>query len=336
MTRASNAGIQRGLTAPLTQWLTYPMRMTEAMFNRRLTFGQKMSMLSTQIALYGPAGVLGGNVGQIIYGWEDIDNTTKSVLADGLAGLVSEVTGTNWREGARVLDVPAKFLKMLSPEGGVNIKSVAAAGGWEYIKDMTSTIVDFTVRVPFTNMEFTDAVYKMATNKDLASSFKNISRALIAMKYNKMINHKGITVNDPSATQIIGQILGYEPNEMFYQRMVDVMTMDQDELVKHSVEELDDIISRIQRYNLEDPEDYLNDENYNRLLHEFDYRTRMIETVLLDATGEGADARNKFNTQLLKKIAGLDDLSEKAIDKAIRNLNNSTQALIVDIMRRDK
>ena len=336
MTRASNAGIQRGLTAPLTQWLTYPMRMFETMFNRRLTKAQKLQLLGSQIALYGPAGVLGGNVGQIIYGWEDMSPEVKSLLSDGLAGLTAEITGVDFREGPRVLEVPAKFLKMLDPEAGVNVKTIAAAAGWGYIRDMSSTIYDLTIRVPFTDMEFVDAAYKMATNKNLASSFKNVARTTIAMKYNKLINHKGITVSDPSTSQIIGQLLGYQPNEMYHQRMVDVLTMNQKELVDEHVGELDDIISRIQRYELEDAEKYLQDENYKRLLNEFTSRVRLLETALMDATGNGSNALNMFTTSVLKKVAGLEDLSDKAIEKALKNLNNSTQALIVEIFRRDK
>lgn len=341
MTRSSNSALQRGLTAPLTQWLTYPMRMAEKLLlpSGHLTGKQRLQLGAAMLALYGPSGLAGDSVGEWIYGWDKIkDPKLKSLLSDGLMGLASELTGWDLRSGPRIGNLLKKFYELFAVgDGEINAKSLmAAAGGWEYLKEQAEALYGLVVRVPFTDYEFFDWAYKTAQSPNTASMFKNTAKVAIALKTNQLINHKGITVSNPSAGQLVGQLLGYQPNEMYHQRMVDVMVMKQNELVKDCVDSLDDILSRISKYNLVDVEKYKDDEYYRSLTREFDGQFRALSSAL-EALPEGTDAVGAFNKAVFEKIwGGIKDLSEEAKHKAIQHLPNGTKALILDIMERDK
>jgi hypothetical protein len=340
MTRSSNSSLQRGLTAPLTQWLSYPMRMAEALFNRRLTAKQKLQLGGAMLALYGPAGVAGDSVGEWIYGWDRIeDPKLKSLLSDGLAGIASELTGMDLRSGPRIGNLLEKFYELFAVgDGEINAKSLMAiAGGWDYIAEQAESVWGLFVRVPFTDYEFFDWAYKTANSPNAASMFKNVAKTAIALKTNQLINHKGIMVTDPSVTQIVGQLLGYQPNEAYHQRMMDVLSMKQSDLVKEHVDSLDDILSRIKKYDLIEIEKYKDDENYKRLLKEFDGNMRVLSTALEYVTGSGSSAIGEFNNAVFDKLyGGIKNLPEEAKKKAISRLPNSIKALILDVMEKDK
>lgn len=340
MTRSSNSSLQRGLTAPLTQWLSYPMRMAEALFNRRLTAKQKLQLGGAMLALYGPAGVAGDSVGEWMYGWDKIeDPKLKSLLSDGLAGIASELTGMDLRSGPRIGNLLEKFYELFAVgDGEINAKSLMAiAGGWDYIAEQAESAWGLFVRVPFTDYEFFDWAYKTANSPNAASMFKNVAKTAIALKTNQLINHKGIMVTDPSVTQIVGQLLGYQPNEAYHQRMIDVLSMKQSDLVKEHVDSLDDILSRIKKYDLIEIEKYKDDEDYKRLLKEFDGNMRVLSTALEYVTGNGSSAIGEFNNAVFDKLyGGIKSLPEEAKKKAISRLPNSIKALILDVMEKDK
>ena len=340
MTRASNSWLQRGLTAPLTQWLSYPMRMAEALFNRRLTGKQKLTLGGALLALYGPSGVAGDSVGEWMYGWDKVeDPKLKSLLSDGLMGLASELTGVDLRSGPKIGNLLEKFYELFAVgDGEINAKSLMAiAGGYDYIKEQAEAVYGLVVRVPFTDYEFFDWAYKTVNSPNAASMFKNVARTTIALKTNQLMNHKGIMVSDPSAGQIVSQFLGYQPNEAYHQRMIDVMTMKQSELVKEHVDSLDDILTRIGKYDLIDVEKYKDDEKYNMLLREFDGQFRALSSALESTAKNGSSAVQDFNKAVYRKLyGGIDDLSEEAKRKAITKLPNGIKALILDVMERDK
>ena len=340
MTRASNSWLQRGLTAPLTQWLSYPMRMAGALFNRRLTGKQTLALGSTLFALYGPSGVAGDSVGEWMYGWDKIeDPKLKSLLSDGLMGLASELTGLDLRSGPKIGNLLEKFYELFAVgDVEINAKSLMAiAGGYDYIKEQAESVYGLVVRVPFTDYEFFDWAYKTAKSPNAASSFKNVARTAIALKTNQLINHKGIMVPDPSVGQIIGQFLGYQPNEAYHQRMIDVLSMKQTELVKEHVDSLDDILTRIEKYALIDVDKYKDDEHYMQLVREFDGQFRALSSALESVAGNGATAVGEFNKAVYKKLyGGIDDLSDEAKRKAISRLPNGIKALILDVMEKDK
>ena len=340
MTRASNSSLQRGLTAPLTQWLSYPMRMAEALFNRRLTGKQKLMLGSTLLALYGPSGVAGDRVGEWIYGWDKVkDPKLKSLLSDGLMGLASELTGSDLRGGPRIGNFIEKFYELFAVgDGEINAKSLMAiAGGYDYLAEQAESVYGLVVRVPFTDYEFFDWAYKTAKSPNVASMFKNVARVAIALKTNQLINHKGIMVSDPSVGQLVGQLLGYQPNEAYHERMVDVLKMKQSELVKEHVDSLDDILTRIKKYDLIDVEKYKDDEHYMQLVREFDGQFRALSSALETVAGDGASAVGEFSNAVFNKIdGGIKDLSAEARRTAITKLPNSIKALILDVMERDK
>lgn len=340
MTRASNANIQRGLTAPFTQWLSYPMRTFEKLFDRRASYAQKLRFLGTQIALYGPSGVLGeaSHIGQWIYGWDGIeDNKTKALLADGLKGYASELTGVNFREGTRWGDVFKKFFDIATLGGaeGVNAKDImAAASGYDYVKEQASSVATL-LKVPFTDTQLIDWAWQTAHSPNAASSFKNTAKALVALKYNKIVNHRGVVVDGPTAGQVTAQLIGFNPNESFYQRLSDTLARDRDKVINDCVDSLSDAIDKLRRYDLESPTEYTKDEHYQQLKRDFWGQYKALATSLKDT---GDTSLQEFDKKVLKKIYGIGphkDLSEEAIDKAVKKLPNSIQALLIDVLTKD-
>lgn len=340
MTRASNANIQRGLTAPFTQWLSYPMRTFEKLFDRRATPTQKMRFLGTQLALYGPSGVLGesSHIGQWIYGWDGIeDNETKALLADGIKGYVSEQTGVNFREGANWLDVFKKFFEIatMGGEEGINAKDImAAASGLDYIKEQKSSVTTL-LKVPFTDTQMIEWAWQTAHSPNAASSFKNTAKALVALKYNKIVNHRGVVVDGPTAGQVTAQLLGYNPNASFYQRLTDTLAKDRDKVINDCVDSLSDAIDKLRRYDLENPSEYTKDEHYQQLKRDFWGQYKALAKSLKDT---GDTSLQDFDEKVMKKLYDIDphkDLSEEAINKAVKKLPNSIQALLIDVLTKD-
>lgn len=340
MTRASNNALQRGLTAPLTQWLTYPMRTAEIMFGLKKGFSmkQRLRYWAIMMGLYGPSGILGDTVGEWIYGWYKTKNPyVKSALSDGLMGLSSEVMDIDLRSGPRLGNLIEKFWDIVTVgEGEVNAKSLAAAfGGYDYLKEQSQSVFDFAIRVPFTDLEFTDWCYQTVKKPNAATTFKSVAAVGLALKTNKLLNHKGTVVNNPTALQIAGRLLGYQPNEAYHQRMIDVMSMSKTEKVRELVDELDDIITRIKKYDLlTDVSNYSQDDKFKMLLNEFDEQVKLRATAIKEL--EMKEGLTMFYEALSKKITGTEkDLTEEARKKALKHLPKGIQALTLDIMKRD-
>lgn len=330
MTRSSNAGIQRGLTAPLTQWMTYPMRWLEVLGNKRLTKTQRLRFLASQVALYGVGGVTGETVGKYIYGWDDAETAEeKTFINEGLMGLISNEIGVDLRDGPRVFDMLGTL-----KENFTDIKNVASMAAGPYVVDTTKAAFEF-MSLPFTDEQLIDWAYKQArTGKNLPSGMKAMTKAMIAFSLDKVMNYKGVSVQNPSMTQKILTSLGYNTNESYHARMLDLLSLDNNQAVKDFVGSMDDILYRIERYNLVDPTKAMQDENYARLIREYKDQYRLITTAMYSTYGDGSPIYKMFDKALIRRIYGTPiDLEDSLAKKAYKTLNNAQKALLFEILR---
>ena len=330
MTRSSNAGIQRGLTAPLTQWMTYPMRWLEVLGNKRLTKTQRLRFLGTQAALYGAGGMAGETVGKYIYGWDDAETAEeKAFINEGLMGLISNEIGVDLRDGPRVFDMLGTLM-----ENFTDIKNVASMAAGPYVVDTTKAAFEF-MSLPFTDEQLIDWTYKQArTGKNLPSGMKAMTKAMIAFSLDKVMNYKGVSVQNPSITQKILTSLGYNTNESYHARMLDLLSLDNNQAVKDFVGSMDDILYRIERYNLVDPTKAMQDENYARLIREYKDQYKLITTAMYSTYGAGSPIYELFDKALIRRIEGTPiDLEEGLAEKADKTLNNAQKALLFEILR---
>ena len=106
MTKTSESAFQAGQslpTAALAQWMTYPMRMVEAMMSSRLTATQKASLLGSQLSLWGFAGTFGDDEGELnMYEGltkHGLNDTMANVLTNGILGTIGKKNGITIDEG---------------------------------------------------------------------------------------------------------------------------------------------------------------------------------------------------------------------------------------------
>ena len=329
MTRSSNAGIQRGLTAPLTQWLTYPMRWLEAMGNKRLSKKQRLSLIGSQLALFGVGGVGGDTLGKWIYGWDDVDAETKTFIGEGAMGLLSNEIGVDLRDGPKVLNTLSTL-----KENFTDIKKAASASVMAYMYDTFDAAWEF-IKVPFTDEQMIEWAYKQQrTGKNLPSGMKTATKAMVMFSMDKIMNYKGVSVQNPSATQKLFTALGYNPNENYHARMLELMNMDLQEAAQEHVKSFDDILYRIERYNLIDPTKAMQDENYKRLVEEYKESYKLITASMFNMYGKGSPIYDMFDRALINRIyKSPADLTEATEKKAESTLNNAQKALLFEILR---
>lgn len=222
MTRTGESAFQRGTIIPgtemLAQWMSYPMRMMEAMFNKRLTVKQRTSLALTQLALWGGAGTIGDDEtslnmykGLVEAG---MDPEIAEVLTDGILGWVGHQIGVTFDEGVAIKE---QFLRLFdfydAARGEIKFSNISALKSFSYASSMIAAIGEF-INPALGDRDFYRYLKYLQSQPNLASSFKNTAKGLLAWKYGQFYDKYGdIMVDDATQGQAIWQMLGFRPYE---------------------------------------------------------------------------------------------------------------------------
>lgn len=290
MTKASASDVQTGVTSLFTQWLTYPMRMMEAMGSGRLSVAQKRRLLIGNIGIYGAGGTLGLN----LYNSLTDEGTTPDLslfLQNGLVGLAGKELGSVLDEGVGAFEVFKNTADIYDfKTGELSLPPVSAGAGvatflnsFNYLFKLTKTVA--------TDLTLDDLAKDIAEERFLPSSLKNTAKALLAFRYNRLINSRGVVKFDPTTTQKVFQALGFQPYETKAIRNMEEALMDQEKVIRDSVDSAMDYINAVNRYRIQDIE---LDDNFYRLVREEDRIIAELEASIVDRFGGDSDAHRKF------------------------------------------
>ena len=223
MTRAGESAFQRGAIVPgsevLAQWMSYPMRMIESMFNSRLSKKQRLSLVGTQLALWGGAGTLGDDETSLnMYQGlveADIDPEVAEALTDGILGWAGhQFLGVTFDEGVAVKE---QFLRLFdfydAARGEIKFSNISALKSFSYASSMLTAIGEF-VNPTLGDRDFYRYLKYLQSQPNLASSFKNTAKGLLAWKYGQFYDKYGDVISeDATKGQAIWQMLGFRPYE---------------------------------------------------------------------------------------------------------------------------
>lgn len=278
MTKTSESAFQAGQslpTAALAQWMTYPMRMVETLFSGRLTTAQKARLWGSQIALWGTAGTFGDDEtdvnmysGLVKHG---ISPEMADVITNGLIGAAAHDNGIYIDEGLGLKEqLTGMFGVYDAVRGEFKLPNIPAGKALPQGLAILSAINEMVA--PETgDYDFWRYLKYVATTKNLPSSWRNTSKALLAMKYKKFYDNYGDEIKSDAETHhAIAQFLGFGPYETKQLRDMYVGFTDREEALEAMIERIKPYADAMKHYNYLDPdkEQHLKiiEENYKTVL----------------------------------------------------------------------
>ena len=268
MTRASQSAFQTGQVLPTTsfaQWLSYPSRMVEAMFNKRLTVAQRAGIASAQFAMWGFGGTLLSESMEMNM-YQGLSNRISPEAADILtSGVFKHVA----KEHGILFDESLGLGEMIKNFGGLykvsegklempdipisrDIPKLMAA--WQVFKKLIGDVATGDV-------DFYRYMKEVSQTANLSNAPRNLSKAVTAWRYGKFYDNRGRELNKEQATelQVMAQALGFGPYNADLNRQMYVAMLEPEEVLKEKLEEAKEIVDRINHYVLDEPggEEYL-------------------------------------------------------------------------------
>ena len=305
MTRTGESAFQRGAIIPgtevLAQWMSYPMRMMEAMFNKRLTGKQKASLALTQLALWGGAGTVGDDETSLnMYRGlveADMDPEVAEVITDGILGYAGHQLGVVFDEGVAIKE---QFFKLLDfydvARGELKWSNISALKAPSYALGFIKAIHE-TVSPTLGDRDGYRILKYIQSQPNLPSSFKNTAKGLLAWKTGKFYDKYGdILQEDATKGQAIWQLLGFRPYESKLENFAYEAMTNREQVIKDSMEQLDEAINvlRYHTYNETDTEEML------RLQEEFNLKVDSV-MFLVDEIDDGY-VKDEIEKRLVDKL----------------------------------
>lgn len=219
MSRASTTPFQKGTYIPshlFAQFTSYPIRFLEALFNKRFNLAQRTSLLATNIACFGAAGVLGRDVtnwiwqkGKEFLGTDGSDlPAVVDVLKEGLWQPLLKEYGIDINVttfGPGVFDK----LWQIAVNGEIQLPSISALGS---LYDTTKAISKFLY--PNTNdLDTLSAMKYLAYESKALPVLRNGTKGLLALSSGKLFtSNYRLIKNDVSSLEAVLYGLGFKSN----------------------------------------------------------------------------------------------------------------------------
>lgn len=175
----------------LQQWLTYPARMTEAVFNKRLTKAQRSRLIVGQLALWGVGGTLGAEAGINAYKWmrenSDIPEEIANDIVNGLLTNLVREHGYDLQEGLGLLDIADTYFNVFKAEKGLLELNMPALKTFGQLSSMFNLVKD--IIAPSTGVFNGNTwLIERASDRTAPASVRNFSNAILGVKEGIMYN----------------------------------------------------------------------------------------------------------------------------------------------------
>lgn len=311
MTKTSESAFQAGQslpTASLAQWLTYPMRMVEAMGNGRLTKLQRLSLLGSQISLWGVAGTFGDDETELnMYEGltkHGLNDNMSTFLSNGIMGVIGKELGINIDEGLGLKEQLSNIVDIYdATKGEFHIPPVPAGQAIPQAFALLKAVKEI-VAPESNDYHFWRYMKYVATTKNLPSSFRNGAKGLLALRYKKFYdNRSAIISDDATTTQAIAQIVGFGPYENKMNTYMYHALLDRDQTIQDCADSLKPYIDAIRFYKIEERDVEGSNEHLDRLFKEYRMVLGAIRESLFDAFPDG-DTRKKFEQLIYNHMFG--------------------------------
>ena len=224
-TRATQSVFQAGRYLPtktIAQFTAWPYRVMEAMtLNKRLTVPEKMGIFLGQVAMWGAAGTVlskehASSFNREAYKYlQDVPEWLRNAFLEGLVTSFFREMGLNVDEGIEGGNIISGAYKIADAvlNGDVSKIDFELPGSFKAVSRISSTALAALELAYGTTMDDNfDALkfaYNVSTDKNMASSFRNASRAFIGWYYHKNFNTSGQLVSDDvTKEQSIGLLFG--------------------------------------------------------------------------------------------------------------------------------
>lgn len=319
MTKSNESAFQRGLDFPtsfMTQWMAYPTRSFEMMFNTRLTPAQRSGMLLSQFLMWGAGGMLGSEAFQasMYTGLNSAGcpDEVANLLAYGSLGALGAEYGIYINEGTQMLsqiDSIWSLFKHLK-DGDFELPKIPVLKAGAEIYGMYNVISD--VLNPDTgDFDWTYFAKQVAQTKYIPSQGKNLAKAAIMWQLGKVYNTKGEEVaTDVETYRAALQALGFNTIEESADRFMIQMLQDSKKTADQFLDDLkkDADAWKFYEYIEGDPE-----ANRQKILELGNTYKDHLDSIL--ATLEAVYGQTDIISYTHKKASKLLDAPENTTDK---------------------
>lgn len=296
-TRATQSVFQAGRYLPtktIAQFTAWPYRVMEAMtLNKRLTIPEKISIFLGQVAMWGAAGTVlskehASTFNREAYKYlQDVPEWLRNIFLEGAVTSFFREMGLNVDEGIEGGNIISGAYKIVDSilNGDVSKIDFELPGSFKAVSRISSTALAALELAYGTTMDDNfDALkfaYNVSTDKNMASSFRNASRAFIGWYYHKNFNTSGQLVSDNvTKEQSIGLLFGASLLDSVTSAELYNIYSDSKKTITELYEDgLQDTV-REMSLNLN-----MSEENRLRLASDFRHRLKAFRTMIYDQYG---------------------------------------------------
>lgn len=247
MTRASESAFQHGGVIPtqlFAQWTTYPLRLVEAMFNKRLSPSQRLGILASNIVMFGTAGTLGTKLTEVnMYRYlKDSQQMPSEVAGAITTGIIREAlrtAGYDIDEGLSLGEWVGKEFSFMDTDGEDFmvtdlIPASSAIGHVAAVGHVISNLINPKT----TNYDVVDFAQMVSRERGLPTGVRKAAQAYLAYETHKITNTKGNIVKDNTSIKDSMAILtGFTPAESTYSNYIYEMIKDEEKFMNSCYED---------------------------------------------------------------------------------------------------
>jgi len=329
MTKSNESAFQRGLDWPtsfMTQWMAYPTRSFEMMFNSRLGKMQRAGMLFSQFLMWGAGGIMVDEAGQAsMYTGltaKGCPDAVANLFSYGLLGKLGQELGVTINEGAQFLSQIDSIWQIFRHlvDGEFELPKIPLFKAGAEIVSMYNVIADILNpdTEEFDPMYFT---YKLATGKYIPSQGKNLAKAAMMLSLGKSFNTKGnITVTDAEPYRAVLQLLGFNPIEESADRFMIQAVQDSHKTVDEFVDELKKTADAWKYYSYIEGDQEKNHQNIINLGNSFNEQHRLYLKIIKDTFGN-SDVTRYFERKVGKLLDAPENTTEELKGKYLDTYN---------------
>ena len=224
MSRIGESAFQRGQIIPgsssVAQWMSYPMRVLEAMWDKQLTASQKARLAGFQLAAWGLGGTL-GNKAFDLWCYENLKDGAgltqeqAEIATNGLMGYAGKMIGVDWDEGIRVAEQFTKLFDIYdATTGEISWTQIPALKAPTQIGATMLAIGRYFNPALDADKSTYSFLKYVATHPGSLNTLRNTAKGALMLRYGEMYNKYGdVLMQDATNTQGIWQILGFRPYE---------------------------------------------------------------------------------------------------------------------------
>lgn len=275
MTRVGMSDAQRNLPM-LMQWTSYPIRVTESLFNKRLKPGERAGLMLEQLGMWGVAGALGMSEGtkialtNVAEDYLEVTPKDCKMFLDGIVPSILGEYGYTMNEGLRLSELVTKWTRIFSDaerssfyEIIPSIKSaidLARASGEVFTKEENALSILVDLISPDTSEGAKiHALKLMGTSNRTPSGLKRLAQSSLMGFYTHQLYDKNLDIvkNNTTLRDAIANIVGFNFVEREQIYAAKNVLYDREADIKKVVDAAEEIYQKMQTISLsrrEDPE----------------------------------------------------------------------------------